>query len=138
MASYPFENGHQYRFIVNGQERSAATTTGKNVQVIARNDVSTNQIWVAVINAATELRFKNLATQRYLEKDAGDKKLKAESSQHGDSQILRSSAFKSGWKLNLFAEHAWSPIEFKGDGSIEWLELVKAATTIFEIYHIET
>lgn len=139
MSEYPFVDGDLYRFHTKGQQKSVAITSGKNVHVVPNNNISEKQIWTVKRNDdANEIRFLNLGTNTYLERDEGDDKLKAESTKPVTLQNFRASTFKTGWTFKLLVGKVWKPVGVKSDGADEWLSLVPEPSTIFDIEHIES
>lgn len=135
MSEYPFENGQQYRFHVKGQDTSIAATDTFNVHVIKSSDTSLYQIWLAEVdNNKNEIRFKNVGTGHYLEKNIEDI-IKADSDKHGKFQNTRAKTYKEGYALELLVGDVWRPIVVRFQGADEWLKVVEVRSTVFTIEH---
>lgn len=135
MSDYSFLDGTLYRFHIRGQNKTVATSDqGTDVHVVRTDPTSQFQVWIATLDVKYNVtRFRNLATQAFLEKNTQGKYLKAASHDTGEYQNFLAAPFGTGWHLKLIVGPLPDPVVVAFDGSDEWLSLAQQPTTIYDI-----
>ena len=139
LKNYPFSPEQTYRFDFRGQGKSVATTGDwSEVHVIQTVSLSDHQLWIAKISTEGEVRFLNVATNAYLEKNEGNDDLTAanKSVEPGKQVFEARPSITGGWVLFLFKDKSPWPVDVNYEDDKQWLRLAKFPFSIFDIIPI--